>query len=365
MIFDDLYQAAKPALFERDAEQVHDRVIAAMARASQHPRLLDRLVVPPDPRLAVRLFGFDIPHPLGIAAGLDKNGVAFPALLALGFGHVEIGTVTPRAQEGNGKPRVFRLVKDRALINRMGFPGDGVAAVVANAALRKRNGMILGCNIGPNKRAVEAGRTTEDLVSCYRAVASMSTWVTINVSSPNTANLRDLQRKGALREMLRALNADRRSFHWRPLLIKVSPDLSDADLDDLIDVAVESEVDGLIATNTTITRPTGLASPHAGETGGLSGAPLAPIAARSVRRIANSTQGTLPIIAAGGIETGLDVIHAIEAGATLCQAYSGFIYRGPGMAQQVGREILAELDRRGIPSLEELKGSARTPFRHT
>ncbi len=355
MILDELYQAAKPALFERDAEQVHDGVMAAISRLSQHPGLLDRIAVPHDPRLAVRLFGLDIPHPLGIAAGLDKNGVAFPALLALGFGHVEIGTVTPRAQDGNAKPRVFRLVEDRAMINRMGFPGDGVAAVVSNAALRKRDGMIVGCNIGPNKRAVEEGRVADDLVTCYRAVASLSTWVTINVSSPNTANLRDLQRKSAMREMLHALNDERRSFHWRPLLIKVSPELSDADLDDLIDVAVEMEVDGLIATNTTITRPPGLVSPLAGETGGLSGAPLAPVAAHSVRKIASRTQGALPIVAAGGIESGLDVIHAIEAGATLCQTYTGFIYRGPAMAQQVSAEILAELDRRGIPSLQELR----------
>jgi len=353
-MLDELYEAAKPCLFRRDAESVHDHALAALSKVSLKTAVLNRIASPHDPRLAVQLFGLDFTHPLGIAAGLDKNGVAFPALLALGFGHVELGTVTPRPQDGNPRPRVFRIVEDRGLINRMGFPGDGVGTLVANAALRKRNGMIVGCNIGPNKSAVEAGHATEDLVTCYRAVAALSTWVTINVSSPNTAKLRDLQGKASMRAMLQALNEERRTFYWRPLLIKISPDLTEQKLDDLIDVAVEMGVDGLIATNTTISRPAGLASSQNRESGGLSGAPLAPLAARSVRRIARRTQGTLPIIAAGGIETGLDVVLSIEAGATLCQAYTGLIYRGPAMPRLVAGEIIAELDRRGVRSLQEI-----------
>ncbi|MGE3796560.1 MAG: quinone-dependent dihydroorotate dehydrogenase [Thermomicrobiales bacterium] len=356
-MLDRLYHAAKPLLFERDAEQVHDRAIAALSRVSRHQTMLSTIDSHSDPRLAVRAFGFDIPHPLGIAAGLDKNGVAFPALAALGFGHVEIGTVTPRPQEGNDRPRVFRLVEDRALINRLGFPGEGVGAVVSHAAQRKRDSMVVGCNIGPNKTAVETGRAIEDLVTCYRAVASLSSWVTINVSSPNTTGLRDLQQKGTMRSMLAALNHERRTFHWRPLLIKISPDLSLAELDDLIDVAVEMEVDGLIATNSTVSRPAGLISSHRSEAGGLSGAPLAPLAEQSVRHIAARTQGALPIIAAGGIETGADVVHALDAGAALCQTYTGFIYRGPAMPQLVASEILAELDRRGVGSIDELLAS--------
>ena len=353
-MIDDLYQAAKPHLFRRDPEDVHEKVMTALGKASARPELLDRFSAPSDPNLSVRIFGLDIPHPLGIAAGLDKNGIAFPALLGLGFGHVEIGTMTPRPQDGNPRPRIFRLIEDQALINRMGFPGEGVAQVIAQAASRKRDSMIVGCNIGPNKSAVEAGRATDDLVACYRAVASLATWVTVNVSSPNTAGLRNLQDRAVLREMLQALNEERRTFHWRPLLIKVSPDLSPSDLDDLIDVAVEMNVDGLVATNTTISRPSGLLSPDRTESGGLSGPPLASIAAATVRRIAERTKGSMPIIAAGGIQTGLDVVHAIEAGATLCQTYTGFIYRGPAMPKLVAAEILAELDRRGLQSLQEL-----------
>ncbi|MBX3070364.1 MAG: quinone-dependent dihydroorotate dehydrogenase [Thermomicrobiales bacterium] len=355
MMLDRLYQTVKPALFRQDPETVHDRVMAALDLLSRDPDKLDRIAAEPDPRLTVSLFGLDIPHPLGIAAGLDKNGVAFPALLALGFGHVEIGTVTPRPQEGNPKPRVFRLVEDRALINRMGFPGRGVSEVVAQAAPRKQSKMVVGCNIGPNKASVESGTATEDLVTGYRAMASMATWVTVNVSSPNTANLRSLQHKTALREMLTALNEERRSLVWRPLLVKISPDLEPAQLDDLIDVAIECQVDGLIATNTTISRPASLKSHLRDQTGGLSGPPVAALAVATVRRIAERTNGALPIIAAGGIETGADVVAAIEAGASLCQTYTGFIYRGLAMARLVGAEIIAELDRRGVSSIANLR----------
>lgn len=355
MMFDRLYQSLKPAMFRQDPETVHDRVIGALGAVSSDPSWLQRFIVRPDPRLAMQIFGLDVSHPLGIAAGLDKNGVAFPALLALGFGHVEIGTVTPRPQPGNAKPRVFRLVEDRAMINRMGFPGEGLSTVVSQAADRKRNDMIVGCNIGPNKSAVDAGTSVDDLVTGYRAMASMATWVTVNVSSPNTANLRALQSKSAMREMLAALNGERQSLIWRPLLIKISPDLSLDELDDLIDAAVEASVDGLIATNTTLSRPETLRSAHRDQSGGLSGPPVAPLAAAAVRRIAQRTNRSLPIIAAGGIETGADVVAAIEAGATLCQTYTGFIYRGPAMARQVEAEILAALDRRGLERLADLQ----------
>jgi dihydroorotate dehydrogenase len=361
MMLDSLYRAIRPALFSLDAEDVHDRVVALLASLSTHPEALETLgrqLAPPNPRLAVEAFGLRFPSPLGIAAGLDKNAVAFPALLALGCGHVETGTVTPRPQPGNPKPRVFRLAEDRALINRMGFPGAGVGTVVANLAQRKRTGMIVGSNIGPNRASMQRGMATADIVACYRAVAASASYVTINVSSPNTPRLRELQRKAALREMLDAVNAERDALLHRPLLLKISPDLDERELNDLLQVATDARVDGIVAVNTTIERPPGLRSASRGETGGLSGAPLAPVAARMVRRIARETGGRLPIVAAGGIETGADVFAAIELGATLAQTYTGLIYRGPGMARMVAEELLAEMDGHGAQSLEEVRVAA-------
>jgi dihydroorotate dehydrogenase len=308
-----------------------------------------------DSRFSISAFGLTFPFPLGIAAGLDKNAVAFPALLALGFGHVEVGTITPRPQPGNDRPRVFRLAEDHALVNRMGFPGHGVAAAVSSLATLKGPEMIVGCNIGPNKTSVESGNAIEDLVIGYRAVAASASYVAINISSPNTQQLRDLQQPSALRELLTAVNSERAGLVRRPLLLKISPDLSDRDLDSLIEIAIDSEVDGLIATNTTVARPGPLKSPLRSEAGGLSGAPLSWRSARVVRRIAQATRGTLPVIAAGGIQTGADVVAALSAGATLAQTYTGFIYRGPAMAGQVAEEIDRDLRRHGMATLEELR----------
>ncbi|CAN5499002.1 quinone-dependent dihydroorotate dehydrogenase [soil metagenome] len=362
MIADALYQLAKPALFRHDPETGHDRAISLLAFASRHAiplRLLQAVAPHWDARFSTPVFGLTFPFPLGIAAGFDKNAVAFPALLTLGFGHVEAGTVTPRPQPGNDRPRVFRLIEDQALINRMGFPGHGVAAAVNTLATPKRSGMIIGCNIGPNKVSVEVGAAVEDLVAGYRAVAASASYVAINISSPNTYQLRDLQQPPALRTLLAAVNAERAGLQWRPLLLKISPDMNDRELLDLLDVAIESRIDGIIATNTTITRPPTLLSQNRPEGGGLSGAPLSFISARIVRRIANETRGTLPIIAAGGIQTGADVVAALSAGATLAQTYTGFIYRGPAMARMIAREIDQELARLGMGSLEEVRAGRR------
>jgi len=280
-------------------------------------------------------------------------------LLALGFGHVEVGTTTPRAQPGNDRPRVFRLAEDKALINRMGLPGKGVAAAVNSLATLKETGMAVGCNIGPNKVSVEAGTAMEDLVAGYRAVAASASYVAINISSPNTKRLRDLQQPSALRELLAAVNTGRSGLQWRPLLLKISPDMTDGELLHLLDVAIEAKIDGIIATNTTVTRPESLKSPLRSEPGGLSGGPLAFISARVVSRIAKETRGTLPIVAVGGIQTGADVVAAISVGATLTQSYTGFIYRGPAMPRLVATEINEELNRLGISSLEELRAQRR------
>jgi dihydroorotate dehydrogenase len=362
MILDRLYQLAKPAIFRQDPEADHERAVKMLSVASRHEmalRALQALKPEADPRFETTAFGVTFPFPLGIAAGFDKNAVAFPALLALGFGHVEVGTITPRPQAGNERPRVFRLIEDQALINRMGFPGNGVAEAVSSLANLKRTGMVVGCNIGPNKASVESGTAVDDLVAAYRAVAASASYVAINISSPNTSQLRDLQRPQALRELLEAVNDERSGLLRKPLLLKISPDLSDQELLDLLDVATELSIDGIIATNTTLERPATLRSPARSETGGLSGAPLSFISARIVRRIARETRGKLPIVAAGGIATGADVVAAISAGATVAQTYTGFVYRGPAMARDVAVEIDQELDRIGVTSLGELREQSR------
>ncbi len=359
-MIDGIYNALKPAIFSVDPETVHDASIAMLGSISEQPDLLSvfaRLTRHHfDPSHAVNAFGLRFSSPLGVAAGLDKNAVAFPALLALGFSHVEVGTVTPRPQPGNPRPRVFRLVEDQALINSMGFPGRGVSEVVASLAKLKLDSMTVGCNIGPNRSSVEAGNSTEDMVACYRAVASSASYVTINISSPNTANLRDLHQKQALKRLLSAINLERASLIRKPLLLKISPDLDSQQLDNLLDVATEQAVDGIIATNTTTQRPATLRSASRTQAGGLSGIPLSYTSAGIVRAIATKTAGALPIIAVGGIFTGADVVGAIMNGATLVQTYTGLVYSGPGMPRRIAAEIDIELQRHRVRTLEELRG---------
>ncbi|MER3439096.1 MAG: dihydroorotate dehydrogenase (quinone), partial [Chloroflexota bacterium] len=319
-----VYELTKPVIFRLDPETTHERAISLLRRISASPRACDALrrrYQLEDPRLEVRLFGKTFPNPLGIAAGFDKNGVAVPALLALGFGSVEVGTVTPLPQPGNPRPRLFRLPEDEALINRLGFPGEGMDAVARHlTATAERNG-VLGINIGPNRAAVDAGTADLDCVAALRRLARFAAYVVINVSSPNTARLRELQGKAALAHLLGAvMDAARAEPVPPPVLVKVSPDLSENELNDVLDVATALDLSGIVATNTTVARPPHLRSRHKDEPGGLSGRPLAPKTLAVVRHIAARTHGALPIIAVGGIFTGDDVLSAIAAGASLVQA---------------------------------------------
>ncbi len=357
---DTLYQLGKSGLFHLDPEGVHDRAIGALRVVSHNALLLDALSLltpEPDPRLSVEVFNQTLPLPLGIAAGFDKNAVAFPALLALGFASVETGTVTPVPQAGNPKPRVFRLPEDQGLINRMGFPNLGVEAVVNNLIKLRQPSSLVGCNIGPNKVAVEEGRAPDDFVQAWKRVAPYCSYVAVNISSPNTPGLRSHQRADALEAILMAVRKERNNRQRRPLVLKISPDLTDGELNDVVSVALKHRVDAIAATNTTLDRPATLHSTHANEPGGLSGAPLAHRAAASVRQLVRLVDGQIAIIAAGGIFTGRDVLAAISAGATFAQTYTGFIYRGPAMPALVRSEILALLDQHGIPNLTELRGS--------
>jgi dihydroorotate dehydrogenase len=311
----------------------------------------------PDPRLAVEIGGLRLPGPVGVAAGLDKNGVAFPALLALGWDFVEIGTVTPQPQPGNPRPRVFRLAEDGALINRMGFPGNGADDMAANLALRANAAGPIGCNIGPNKASVEAG--LDAVIADCRLLAArfarLADYLVVNVSSPNTVRLRELQGKAALavllRESLEAIPENAR----KPLFVKIAPDLTDAEIAGIVAVALEAGLSGVVATNTTIDRPATLRGRARTEAGGLSGGPLQQRALEVVRRIRTESAGRSAIIAVGGIASGKDAIAAIRAGASAVQIYTGLIYRGPGLARSIKREILAEMTRVGADSVNSLR----------
>lgn len=361
-LIDTLYGCSRPVFFRLDPEEVHDRALRSLDRLSCHPRLLHALeaVAPaPDPRLSVQVFGQELPLPLGIAAGFDKNALAFPALLALGFGSVETGTVTPLPQSGNPKPRVFRLPEDRALINRMGFPNRGMEATVNELVLRRQPRRLVGCNIGPNKTSVEAGTAPEDFAAAWKRVAPYCSYIAVNVSSPNTPGLRTHQRADALRAILGAIQQARTQRQRRPLVLKISPDLAESELEDIVAVAREFRIDAIAATNTTLDRPSNLRSGNAGEAGGLSGQPLAARSVATVRELVRLADGTIDIIAAGGIFTGRDVLAAISAGARFAQTYTGFIYRGPMMPALVQDEMLQLMHRHGIPNLDELRGTNR------
>jgi dihydroorotate dehydrogenase len=355
------YRFLRPFLFQQDPEEAHERAIAWLHRVSLSAKLcagLHRLYGFDDPRLRVRLFGQTFPSPLGIAAGFDKNGVAVPALRALGFAFVEVGTVTPRPQPGNERPRLFRLKEDVALINRLGFPNEGVEAVGRHLGRTYRANGYLGLNVGPNKESVAAGAADADCVAVIERLAGFSGYVVVNVSSPNTAHLRELQGKAALRQLLSHILEARSALAKHPLLVKIAPDLSDRELDDVLDVATSLNLAGIVATNTTVARPAGLKSTNKTALGGLSGRPLRERSREVVTRIHRETGGQLPIIAAGGIFTGADVLAAIAAGATLVQTYTGFVYRGPGMAERVKRELVALMEQQGIRSLDEVRGTA-------
>lgn len=303
--------------------------------------------------LATTVGGLHFPNPVGMAAGFDKDAVAAQGLLRLGFGSVEVGTLTPRPQAGNPKPRLFRLVEDRAVINRMGFNNGGIAAAVARLAKRDRTAGLVGINIGANKDSVDR---IDDYRMAFRAVASLADYVTINISSPNTPGLRALQDKGALDELLAAVLAERdRPGCAVPVFLKVAPDLEPADIDDIARVALEHRLDALIVSNTTIARPP-LRSPFASETGGLSGAPLKQAALQRLRDFRKATGSAVPLIGVGGIATAQDAWQRIVAGASLIQLYSAMVYEGPGIARTMCRGLEQLMRRDGFASIAEAVG---------
>jgi len=341
-----LYPLVRPLAFALDAEKAHKLTIRAL---NMVPPGLPAKV---DPALAVSVAGLNFPNPIGLAAGFDKDAEAFAQMLGMGFGFVEVGTLTPLPQAGNPKPRLFRLVEDRAVINRMGFNNQGQAAALERLEKRRRQQGIVGVNIGANKDAADR---IADYAAGVRTMAGVADYLTVNISSPNTPGLRALQDKGALDDLLAAVR-EARGAAGPPVFLKIAPDLERQDVDDIAEVAIARKMDALIVSNTTITRPE-LVSRHRGEAGGLSGAPLKDLALERLRDFARATGGALPLIAAGGIENGVDAFDRIRAGASLVQLYSALVYQGPGLARRINSELKGLLARNGFARVTDAIGT--------
>ncbi len=332
-----MYGLARPFLFHLDAERAHTLGLSMLETAYRSG--LSPLLTRGMPTFPVKVLNMTFPNPVGLAAGLDKNGAHIDALFALGFGFVEIGTVTPKAQPGNPKPRMFRLPEHKAIINRLGFNNEGVDVLVRNVEKARRKGEgRLGINIGKNKDTPN-DEAERDYVHCLEKVYPLADYITINISSPNTAGLRELQEEQALRRLLGVLkDAQERLWtrHGRrvPMLVKVAPDLADEDIDVTARVLGEMQVDGVIATNTTVSRIAVHQHPLAKEAGGLSGEPLMAKSTAVLRMLRTRLPEQIPLIGVGGILTGADAVKKMAAGASLVQCYSGLIYRGPGLIHE-------------------------------
>ena len=341
-----MYRQLKPHLFRRDPERIHERVLQGLAWAAEHPgalRVLNAACSVRDPRLKTRAFGLTFPNPVGLAAGFDKNAVAVPTWAALGFGFVEIGSVTAHAQPGNPKPRLFRLPGDNALINRLGFNNDGAEAVAARIkALRQAAaGQVpLGVNVGKSK-VTPLENAPEDYLESLTQLWPYADYFVINVSSPNTPGLRALQERARLTELLGAIKAFRVSQTKKPVLLKVAPDLSDHKLADIAELAVQHGLSGLVATNTTVSRDE--LSVPVDETGGLSGRPLNARSLATLHFLTGLKMG-LPLVSVGGVSSADDVYARLEAGAVLVQLYTSLVYEGPFLLRRLNQGLLAKLE---------------------
>ncbi len=341
----DIFCLAKPFIHALDAETAHHAAIKALRYnlvPSQKPI--------EDARLSQSLWGIDFNNPVGMAAGFDKNAECIPALAKQGFGSVEVGTLTPKPQAGNSKPRLFRLSEDQAIINRMGFNNAGVEDALPRLAAKRD--CVLGINIGKNKTTENA---LDDYIPMLEKVLPHADYVTVNISSPNTEGLRDLQAKEQLTELLSAL-VQTRGEDTTPLLLKIAPDLSPEQASDAVQVVMEQRFDGIIVSNTTIARPDYLQSHQRLETGGLSGAPLMQASTELLRHVAKVSEGNIPLIGVGGIACGADAYAKIKAGASLVQVYSALIYQGFGLVNRINSQLLALLERDGFSHISEAIG---------
>ena len=348
-----LFPLLRPALFAFDAETAHGLSLVAL-------KMLPLGTPRSDPALAISVAGIAFPGPLGAAAGYDKNGEVPDALLRLGFGFAEIGTVTPLAQAGNPRPRLFRLREDRAVINRMGFNNAGAEAMLARLQSRKGRSGVVGVNIGANKDSPDR---IADYVHLVRIMARVATYLTVNISSPNTPGLRALQDPGALAALLDAVleargdSIDPDRSHLPPIFLKLAPDLEPRDIDAICRIAIDRHLGALIVSNTTISRPA-LLSRHATEAGGLSGAPLRDLAHQRLSDFRSASGGAIPLVGVGGIASAADAWARIRAGASLIQFYSAMVYEGPGLARRINSGLVQLMQRDGFSTIAEAVGSA-------
>lgn len=348
------YIMLRPLLHRLPPEKAHHLAIEALQRG-----LVPAGRTAQDDRLRMKLFGLDFANPVGMAAGFDKNAEAIAPLLAQGFGFVEAGTVTPRPQAGNPQPRMFRLGKDEAVINRLGFNNQGAEFFISRLAQRPKNKGIVGANIGRNRDSEDANA---DYVLLLGLVSPYCDYVTINVSSPNTQGLRAMQQKRALESLLSALIHKRSEIakgggKTVPMLLKIAPDLEMHELEDVAAVALEQKVDGLIISNTTIRRPNNLQSAARSEQGGLSGKPLFELSTQVLRDMYRLTQGKIPLVGVGGISSGADAYSKIRAGASLVQLYTALVYQGFGLVRSINRELLMLMERDGLTHISQAIGS--------
>ena len=339
------YALLRPLLFRLDPEKAHTLSIAAL-------KLMPRSAPMTSGPLAVDVAGLTFPNPVGLAAGFDKDGEVPDAILGLGVGFAEVGSITPLPQAGNPKPRLFRLAEDRAVINRMGFNNGGAEAALARLTARRARGGIVGINIGANKDSTDR---IADYAHMARVMAPLASYLAVNVSSPNTPGLRALQDEGALAALLDGVIAAR-GIGGPPVFLKVAPDLTPADIDAIARIAIDKGLGALIVANTTISRPP-MASIHAGESGGLSGAPLKPLALQTLRDFRKATGGMMPLIGVGGISSAEDAWARIRAGASLVQLYSAMAYEGPGIAKKVTCGLEDLMRRDGFASIGEAVGT--------
>jgi dihydroorotate dehydrogenase len=343
---------ARPVLFSLDPERAHQWAIKALRNVPLPPAR------PDDHRLAVSAFGLDFPNPLRLAAGFDKNGEVADAILRLGFGFAEVGTITPRPQTGQFRPRLFRLTRDHAVINRLGFPNQGHAAVHVRLAARARKPGIVGINLGAN---MDSADRVADYARGIEAFADIADYFAINVSSPNTPGLRDLQRADALDDLLARVLAARdrvtEQFGRKPVLLKIAPDLTLAGLDAIVKCARARKIDGLIVSNTTVSRPAALRDSSANELGGLSGRPLFPLSTRMLAQTYLRTENQFPLIGVGGIDSAETAFAKVAAGASLVQLYTSFVFKGFALADEIKRGLLRLLTQRSYPRLADATGA--------
>ncbi len=351
-----MFSLARPFLHALDAEKAHGLAISAL-KVGIYPRARQR-----DPDvLGIDLWGMRFPNPLGMAAGFDKNGEVPDALLAMGFGFAEAGTVTPLPQAGNPKPRIFRLASDAAVINRLGFNNEGHEAVYQRLLARRPAG-ILGINIGANKDTEDKAA---DYVDGLRRFYALATYFTVNISSPNTPGLRGLQERAPLEDLvwrlMRARADEAGGATPKPLLLKIAPDLDDAEITDIAEVCLDHEVDGIIVSNTTPERPA-LMSPEAREAGGLSGRPLFALSTRMLAKVSLATGGRIPLIGVGGVDTGEAAYAKVQAGASLVQLYTALIYQGPELVARIKKDLALALERDGHSTLKDAVGSKAADY---